>query len=175
MKHFIERQLKSLGPPGARSRNRGSGVRPFPRVRVRLERAIFAGLVLLALGLAGCATTPERRAQQHPEVFEALPPEVQENVLAGQVEIGYTPDMVFLALGAPDRKVTRRTENEQREIWVYQGRFVTTETVRVYDQFGRFRPVRSPIYLDRTVEHRYTRARLEFVEGKLVSLEQTER
>lgn len=132
-------------------------------------------LAVVALSLAGCASTPERRAQQHPEVFEALPPEVQENVMAGQVEIGYTPDMVFLALGAPDRKINRRTENEEREIWVYQGRFLTTETVRVHDQFGRFRPLYSPVYLDRTVEHRYTRARLEFIEGKLASIEQTQR
>lgn len=132
-------------------------------------------VVLLVVGLAGCATTPEKRIQQNPEAFEALPPDVQENVREGRVEIGYTPETVFLALGAPDRKTTRRTEDGEREIWIYQGRFLTTETVRVHDQFGRFRPVRPAIYLDRTVEHVYTRARLEFVGGELVSVEQTER
>lgn len=131
-------------------------------------------LLALGLGLGGCASTPERRIQQNPEMFEALPAEVQDTVRAGEVEIGYTPEMVFLALGPPDRKVKRRTDKEEREIWIYQGRFLTTETVRVHDQFGRFRPVRPTLYLDRTVEHVYTRAKLEFVKGKLVSIEQTD-
>lgn len=94
---------------------------------------------------------------------------------AGQVDLGYTPEMVFLALGSPDRKIMRKTADDAREIWIYQGRFLTTDTVRVYDQYGRFRPVQSPMYLDRTVEHVYVRARLEFIEGQLVSIEQVER
>ena len=142
-----------------------------------LTRGLLVGLaaLVLAIGLAGCASTPERRIQKHPEMFEGIPPDVQETVRAGRVEIGYTPDMVFLALGAPDRKVTRKTEAEEREIWIYHGRFLTTDTIRVHDQFGRFRPVRPAMYLDRTVEHIYVRARLEFFEGKLASVEQTER
>lgn len=134
----------------------------------------FAMLVMI-IGLAGCASTPDRRIQKNPAVFEALSADEQETIRAGRVEIGYTPDMVFLALGAPDRKVTRRTAGDNREIWIYHGRFMTTDTVRVHDQFGRFRPVRPAIYLDRTVEHVYTRARLEFARGELVSIEQTER
>lgn len=134
------------------------------------------GLAAVMIGVAGgCAHTPERRIQQNAELFETFPPDVQESVRAGEVEIGYTPEMVFLALGPPDRKVSRRTADEVREIWFYQGRFLTTDTVRVHDQFGRFRPIRPALYLDRTVEHLYTRARLEFVEGKLVSVEQTDR
>lgn len=132
------------------------------------------GLAAAAL-IAGCAHTPDSRIQQNAEVFETFPAEVQETIRRGEVEVGYTPEMVYLALGEPDRKVTRRTADEVREIWFYQGRFLTTDTIRVNDQFGRFRPVRPTLYLDRTVEHIYTRARMEFVDGELVSVEQTER
>lgn len=146
-------------------------------VKKRMSRgvALLMGAFVMALLVGGCAHTPEKRIRENAEVFETFPPDVQEAVRAGQVEIGYTLEMVFLALGAPDRKVNRRTANEAREIWFYQGRFLSTDTIRVHDQFGQFRPVRPVLYLDRTTEHTYTRARLEFVEGKLVSIEQTER
>jgi hypothetical protein len=146
-------------------------------LKIPTRRSLSIGLLIIGLlvGWVGCTTTPERRIQQNPELFQGLSPAEQEAVRTGQVELGYTPEMVFLALGEPDRKITRKTPDDMREIWIYQGRFLTTDTVRVYDQYGSFRPVRSPMYLDRTVEHVYVRARLEFVEGELVSVEQVER
>lgn len=132
-------------------------------------------VIAFALFAFGCAHTPETRIAENRELFERLTPEEQESVQAGQVQIGYTPEMVFLALGEPDRKITRRTKDDSLNIWIYQGRFVSTETVRVRDQFGSFRPVHPTLYLDRTVEHIYTKARLVFEDGKLISIEQTER
>jgi len=120
--------------------------------------------------------TPEARIREHQELFSSYPEEIQEAIRSGQVQLGFTKEMTYLALGEPDRKVVRRTAGEaEREIWYYQGRFVTTDTIRVYDQFGRFRPVRPPVYLDRTTEHVYTRARLDFENGEIVAIEQTER
>lgn len=123
----------------------------------------------------GCAHTPETRIAKNPELFERLTPEEQESVKAGQVQIGYTPEMVFLALGEPDQKITRRTKEDELNVWIYQGRFVSTETVRVRDQFGVFRPVHPTLYLDRTVEHIYTKARVVFEDGRVISIEQAER
>lgn len=132
-------------------------------------------LLAAAALLSGCASTPEKRIRQNPELFDSFPAEVQENLRSGRVEIGYTPEMVYFALGAPDRRVTRRTADEEREVWHYQGRYLTTDTIQVHDPYGRFTRIEPVIYIDRTTEHRYTRARLEFVEDKLVEIQQVER
>jgi hypothetical protein len=145
-------------------------------------RKTFAGGVILVLAgvalLAGCVSTPDRRISRSPALFESFPPEVQERVRAGEVEIGFTPEMVALALGEPDRRLTRRTAEEDRVIWIYQGRSFSAAPGRFYDAYdmgpyyGGMEPV---IYADRRSDVRYTRARLEFVDGRLVSIQETER
>lgn len=52
-------------------------------------------------------------------MFESYPLEVRERIAAGQVAVGFTPDMVRMALGEPARVAHRRTENETVEVWVY--------------------------------------------------------
>src|SRR5690625_5147025 len=143
----------------------------------RFSKQIASALSVLAVVFFafGCAHTPETRIAKNPELFEQLTPEEQQSVRAGAIQLGYTPDMVFLALGEPDRKITRRTKDDNLNIWIYQGRFVSTETVRVRDQFGSFRPVHPTLYLDRTVEHVYTKARVVFEDGRVISIEQSDR
>lgn len=72
---------------------------------------------LLAL-LAGCST-PEARIQRNPEAFARLAPEEQQLVREGKVAIGFTPEMVRLALGNPDRVYTRTDANGVSESWSY--------------------------------------------------------
>ena len=56
----------------------------------------FAGCCMMGLVLAaGCLSSPERRIQKAPEVFAAFPPDVQAKVRKGEVDIGFTPDMVI--------------------------------------------------------------------------------
>jgi hypothetical protein len=135
---------------------------------------VTCSVLVAAIMLAGCASTPERRIARNPDLFASFPTDVQERVRAGQVELGFSPEMVSLALGRPDSRVTQRSERGEKVIWYYEGRYLTTDTVRVHD-YGRF-SVRDPvIYVDRTREHRYTRARLEFVDGRLTTIQQVER
>ena len=82
-----------------------------------------SGYLILALGLsllmlAGCAT-PARRIQQNPQLFASFPPEAQAKIKQGQIEVGYTKDMVAMALGRPQRIVTRTTQAGPAEFWVY--------------------------------------------------------
>ena len=76
--------------------------------------------VLLAL-LAGCATpdTPETRIQQNFGVFAGFQFPVQEKIRQGQIDVGFTPDMVSMALGKPARVVTKQTAAGTTEIWSY--------------------------------------------------------
>lgn len=84
----------------------------------------FKFLPVTALAaLAGCAT-PESRIHRNPEVFAGLPAADQQLIREGKVALGFTPDMARLALGDPDRKLTRTDVNGTSEIW----RYVTYET-----------------------------------------------
>ncbi len=79
-------------------------------------------LLLSAIVLAaftGCST-PGSRIKSNQEAFNALSPQAQANIRAGVVEVGYTPAMVEMALGKPDRRYTRTTESGQTEVWAYR-------------------------------------------------------
>jgi hypothetical protein len=78
-------------------------------------------LPILLLVLAGCATTPAERINRNPSAFGSWPPEVRVVVRAGKVAIGFTPDQVRMALGDPDRVITRTTDQGPSEVWVYHG------------------------------------------------------
>jgi hypothetical protein len=74
--------------------------------------------VCLILFAASCAT-PDSRAKKNEAAFNSWPADVQQKVRAGKVDVGFTPDMVRVALGAPDRVATRTTAQGVAEVWVY--------------------------------------------------------
>ena len=83
-------------------------------------RPLSAALALVSFALlTACASTPESRIADRRGAFNAYPAEVQQKIRAGQVEIGFTDEMVLLALGEPSRKFTRQTEAGETEVWVY--------------------------------------------------------
>ena len=83
---------------------------------IRNLRWILFGL-LVAMG-AGCST-PDSRIQKNLDVFNTFPPEVQVMVRAGKVEIGFSADMVRIALGEPHRVYRRKVEKGETEVWSY--------------------------------------------------------
>ena len=66
----------------------------------------------------GCAT-PEARIKRNPELFAQLSPNDQQLIREGKVALGFTPEMVRLALGDPDRISTRTDANGTSETWSY--------------------------------------------------------
>lgn len=84
----------------------------------RLTPALALALALLALIFAGCST-PQSRIEKNRAAYERFPAAVQEKVRAGQIDIGFTPEMVVIALGEPTRKATRKTEAGDAEVWIY--------------------------------------------------------
>lgn len=70
--------------------------------------------------LAGCATTPDQRIAQNQATFAQLPPDVQQNLRAGRIDIGYTDQMVLIALGEPARHFERVDPAGRTEVWVYR-------------------------------------------------------
>jgi hypothetical protein len=81
-------------------------------------RMMIASLVLIA---AGCASTPAQRVAGS-SAFDTYPSAVQEKILNGQVDVGFTEEMVELALGEPDRVSRRQTSEGDSEVWSYEDR-----------------------------------------------------
>ena len=129
------------------------------------------GLVLAAL-LGGCST-PTTRIRANPEVFARLSPEQQALVKAGQVALGFDADAVKLALGDPDRVITRSDADGEIVIWRYltyeaDGRILFTG----YYHSGRgwWGGAAYPYYLNypnRRVRDRFS---VEFRNGRVVAI-----
>ena len=73
---------------------------------------------------AGCAATTTQRIEEKKSEFAALTPEDQQAVKAGVIKVGYSQDMVYMALGKPS---TAKAEAE-KETWEYRN-YVPSEIV----------------------------------------------
>ena len=137
--------------------------------------ACFAGS--LALLLAGCAT-PEKRIQQNQEVFDSFPVAAQARIRGGQIDLGFTPDMVRIALGEPHRQTLRRSADGEVEIWSY------FDSTRRYDRQrvdidglsvsgpGGLRSIGGSAWINVEQTREFVRARVEFQNGVAVAIEE---
>ncbi len=141
----------------------------------------LAGLFLLAA--TGCNTL-DRRIQQNADFIATLDPEDQELIRAGKVGLGFTPEMVQIAWGKPDRRQTSITEKGQTGAWIYVTRgsrydgrrFVGYERDTIYDRRSNtYRTYTRPVYVTtyRTIESES--ARVEFKDGVVTAITTTER
>lgn len=138
----------------------------------------LAPALLLALLLAGCATTPARRIQKNQEYFDSLPVADQARIRGGDIAIDYTPEMVRLALGDPHRRILRRTAAGESLIWLY------TETYRHYERqradidgmtltgLSGSRTVSGNAWINVLQERELVRTRVEFQNGKVFAIEE---
>jgi hypothetical protein len=83
---------------------------------MRVTSLLAVGLTVL---LAACSTTPAERIANNPALFDTFPPPVRQKIRAGEVDVGFTPEMVRLALGEPTRIFSRQTESGATELWIY--------------------------------------------------------
>jgi len=89
-------------------------------MKTKFHVTLIATLLLLCATLApGCASTPDSRIKKNQQLFDSLPPQTQTAIRAGNIAPGFTPDMVLLALGQPDRRYPRTTQTASSEVWAY--------------------------------------------------------
>jgi len=137
-------------------------------------------ICLAALVLAGCSTV-QSRIEEKSAVFNALPAETQAKIQQGLVDVGYTPDMVYIAIGNADKVIERSTGDGNETVWIYNNYYQEYEgsrfagyrrsvyydnRIKAYRVF--YEPVRAEIYRDRVEEV----ARVVFKNGKVASIEQ---
>ncbi len=94
-------------------------------------KRILLLISVLGLALAGCATTVDSRIAKNRAAFNTWPPAVQDKVVVGQIDVGFTPDQVRVALGEPDRMWTRTTADGTSQVWSYR-----EDRSRVHFGFG---------------------------------------
>ncbi|MCX6992328.1 MAG: hypothetical protein NT011_04210 [Kiritimatiellaeota bacterium] len=147
-----------------------------------MKRYMFGNLAVVSLiVLAGCAT-PESRIKDNPGLFASFPPEVQQNVRQGQIDIGYTPEMVEMALGKPDKIETEKAAEGARDIWSYTDTTSTTEqqtytpSPYVTDKDGdttyQYRP---PVTVNSQKLQEYEKLHVEFMNGKVTKIKTANR
>ncbi len=86
-----------------------------------MKRTHGAGVALLLVVAAvagGCSSSQMNRIDQNRHIYEQWPLETRQAVLDGKVEVGMTPDMVFVAWGKPSEVVTHPSSGD--EIWVFR-------------------------------------------------------
>jgi len=86
------------------------------------RRFLFSlAAALFALVISGCST-PAGRITKNQEAFDSWPVEVREKIRAGEVDLGFTPAQVLVALGKPTRSYSHKSEGSEAEIWAYSGK-----------------------------------------------------
>jgi len=80
---------------------------------------VLAIVLAAVFALSACSTmsTIEGRTKEKSAVFAAAAPWQQRLMREGWVDVGFTPDMVYIAIGQPDKTAT--ADNGATEIWIY--------------------------------------------------------
>lgn len=73
----------------------------------------------MLIALLSACSSPDSRIDSNRAAFDQYPAEVQAKIRAGKVDVGFTPEMVKLALGEPSRQLTRKTDAGEVEVWMY--------------------------------------------------------
>lgn len=143
-------------------------------------------LYLLCLGgiaatllFTGCQTIDDRIAE-YPALYQSLDAEEQRNIREGLIDLGYTKDMVYLALGSPDIRGARVSEEGRSETWTYQGVRLADVDYAFAPAFHRHsayyykgRYILVPRYqhaFEPVVRERYDKIIVEFRNGRVVAI-----
>jgi hypothetical protein len=79
---------------------------------------VGAAVAVLSL-LAGCNTF-QSRARQMSGVYDSLPASDQQRLERGSINVGDTPEMVYIALGSPDERRDVATADGSQNVWIYK-------------------------------------------------------
>ena len=85
----------------------------------------LAATATAMLFLSACQSPRDTRAQEKAEVLRMQPPEVQAKVREGLIEAGFTTELVYIALGRPDRTTTGKGDSGPTTTWSYRNFPVT--------------------------------------------------
>lgn len=146
------------------------------------RRLLTTFMLAASLGfLVGCQSVDDR-IREKPDVFAKLDTATQAKIKQGIIELGYTEDMVYLALGKPDQKRESVTAGGKSTAWIYNTYYERYDGTRFagyyrnvyYDPYLRaYRLYYHPVYADTYTQEKEERIRVIFKDGKATVIEQT--
>lgn len=80
---------------------------------------VSVAAIAAALALSGCDTFASR-AHEKAAVYQSLPPATQQRLHRGQISVGDSKDMVYIALGYPDEVRQMATAQGVQTVWIYR-------------------------------------------------------
>ncbi len=144
----------------------------------RIYRTLF---LAASLGfLAGCQTV-ESRIKEKPEVFASVDKATQDKIKQGIIDLGYTEDMVYLALGAPDQKRESISAAGRNLTWIYNTYYTRYDGSQMVGYYRRvyydpylktYRLYYHPAFADTYHDEVEERIRIVFKDGKVAVIEQ---
>ena len=84
----------------------------------RISFSLVLAAVVASL-VAGCNTF-NSRARQMSGVYDQLPASEQQRLQRGAINVGDTPEMVYIALGNPDERRDILTADGTQTVWSYK-------------------------------------------------------
>lgn len=147
-----------------------------------MNHRLFRTLILAGtLGfLFGCQSV-ESRIKEKPVAFANADKAAQDKVKQGIIDLGFTQDLVYIALGAPDQKREAKTASGTTLTWIYNTYYTRYEGSTMagyyrrvyYDPYLRtYRLYYHPVFADTYSEDKEERIRIVFTDGKVTSIEQ---
>lgn len=145
-----------------------------------MKTPFLVSLLLFTLAFTGCDTF-ERRSHERASTFASLAPAEQEKLRRGVIEIGNTPDMVYIALGRPDETHETSTAEGRETVWIYNSYHQEYEgdvhtgyrRILVFDPARRrYTVFYQPVYTDVYSEHTEERIRITFKNDKVAIIDQ---
>lgn len=142
----------------------------------------LTALLLVGISLLTSCNTIKSRIDEKSALFNSLDPQVQDHLRKGLIDVGYTEDMVYIALGKPDEKSEKTTTAGTTTTWIYntyweeyegthtagyRRHVVFDPRIRAYRVF--YVPVREEVYS----AHEEEKTRVTFKNGLVESIEQT--
>jgi hypothetical protein len=127
-----------------------------------------------ALLLSACSTI-NSHINEKGSVFYSLDPATRAKIEHGDVGIGFTSDMVYMALGKPDVKRYRTTADGTTETWIYRTYYDHFDGGYVgYHRWGHwnhgfYRMYWEPVYRAMPSDD----IRVTFQDGKVTTVDQT--
>ena len=87
---------------------------------MKLPLSLSLAVAAVAVSLfAGCNTF-QSRARQMSGVYDQLPASEQQRLERGAINVGDTPEMVYIALGNADERRDIMTADGTQTVWVYK-------------------------------------------------------
>ena len=133
------------------------------------------------LFITGCQSV-DSRIKEKPDVFAKLDVATQDKIKQGIIDLGFTEDMVYLALGNPDQKREAVSANGSTKTWIYNTYYERYDGIQhagyyrqvYFDPYLRtYRVYYRPAFVDTYVSEKEERIRVVFKDGKVSVIEQT--